>query len=167
MGSDSPTRRKIQGRELELSVLQLRKRGHTYAEIAQACSCTPMGAYKACQRALAQLEELAEGEARELRRLQLARLDTALARIWAQVEEGQLPAIDRMIRLLERQSKLLGLDSAEKHEVTGRSGSDVGGLTDEELEARIARARRILGAAPDPAEAPESQAGPKGEDGGA
>lgn len=115
-GNGGATGRKIQGKKLELSVLQLRKRGHTYAEIAAACGCSTMGAHKACQRALARLSLEADAETRELRRLQLLRLEHALVKLAPLLEEGQLAAIDRLVRILEHQARLLGLDAPELSE---------------------------------------------------
>ena len=112
----SMTRRRIHGKTLELSVLQLRKRGHTFVEIAAACGCSVAGAHKACSRALARLAQQRDDETQELRRLQLLRLEHALVKLAPLLEEGQLPAVDRLVRILEHQAKLLGLDAPEQSE---------------------------------------------------
>lgn len=44
------------------------------------------------------------------RAIQVARLERAMSRLWDQIEAGDLKAIDRLIKLIERLSKLLGLD---------------------------------------------------------
>ena len=47
-------------------------------------------------------------------RRDLKRIDTALRSIWGDVEAGVLPAIDRMIRLLDQRAKYLGLYAPAK-----------------------------------------------------
>jgi hypothetical protein len=57
-----------------------------------------------------------ESLANEGRALHRARLETALSAIWNKVLAGDLQAIDRMLRILERDSKLYGLDAPIKTE---------------------------------------------------
>jgi len=44
----------------------------------------------------------------------LKRVDTALAAIWPDVKKGDLPAVDRMVKLLDQRAKYLGLYSPTK-----------------------------------------------------
>lgn len=138
------------GRKLEQTVLQLRQRGYSYAEVAQACGCSVAGAHKACARAMARLEQQCDDEARDLRRLQLLRLEHALVQLAPQIEEGQLGAIDRLVRVLERQARLLGLVSPEQTKAKldlqlaggpGPAAEEVANMTREEL---LAAAGQIL-----------------------
>jgi hypothetical protein len=54
-----------------------------------------------------------------VRDLELQRLDALYLKAWEAVEEGDLPSIDRCLRIMERRAKLLGLDAAEKIEHSG------------------------------------------------
>jgi hypothetical protein len=68
------------------------------------------------------LENLADKcreEAEHVRALELQRLDALYLKAWEAVEEGDLPSIDRCLRVQERRAKLLGLDAAEKVEHSG------------------------------------------------
>lgn len=100
----------VTARQRERQALDLRAGGATFARIGQALGVTPQGAHKAVSRALkATVKEIA-GEADKLRALDAERLDTMLAAVWPAVVDGDLGAIDRAVRILDRRSRLLGLD---------------------------------------------------------
>jgi transposase len=88
--------------------------GHTYRDIAAALSVS-LGTVAADMQ---QVIERWRTEQLELintqRQLDLSRLDKALTSIWHKVEEGDLQAIDRMIKLIQERSKLLGSYAPEK-----------------------------------------------------
>ena len=88
--------------------LKLRMKGLTFSDIArQVGYAAPSGAYKAVRAALQSDGGAAAGEIRELH---MARLDTLLGAIWDAACRGELQAVDRVLRVLDRQAKLLGLD---------------------------------------------------------
>lgn len=94
--------------------LELRLAGKQYVEIAEALGyANHSGAYRAVQTALKKtLQEPAD----EVRKLELSRLDTLLSELW---EKNDRPIyVDRILRIMERRSKLLGLDAPEKHDLT-------------------------------------------------
>ena len=64
--------------------------------------------------------------------LELAKLDALEKKAWKHITDGELSAIDRVLRSMERRAKLLGLDK------TGEGG-DTGSLGD--LVAAIKQAR--------------------------
>lgn len=64
--------------------------------------------------------------------LELAKLDALEEKAWEHITDGELSAIDRVLRSMERRAKLLGLDK------TGEGG-DTGSLGD--LVAAIKQAR--------------------------
>ena len=89
--------------------LELRMKGLTFAEIADEVGyASPSGAYEAVRKAL---DYEAYDDAAEFRKLHVARLETLIAGIWNMAREGKLGAVDRVINLLEREARLLGLDS--------------------------------------------------------
>jgi hypothetical protein len=93
----------------KVKALELRKAGATYQAIAdQLGYAGPHGAHQAVASALkATLREPAD----ELRELELVRLDSALLAIWRRVQGGDDKAIDRLVRIMERRAKMLGLDA--------------------------------------------------------
>lgn len=96
----------------ETSVLELRRAGYTFDRIAGELKI-PGGrsdAHKIYKRALARtLQE----PAAEIRQLEADRLDRLQAAVWMKALRGDLPALDRVLRVMERRAKLLGLDHAD------------------------------------------------------
>ena len=111
--------RRIRTTEKTLKALELRKRGMNYSQIGKELGCARS---TACRYVLSELENLADKcreEAVHVRDLELQRLDALYLKAWEAVEEGDLPSIDRCLRVQERRAKLLGLDAAEKIEHSG------------------------------------------------
>ncbi len=52
----------------------------------------------------------------------LKRIDRLIAGLWPQAVKGHLGAVDRVVKLLDRHAKLLGLDAPAKLEHTGENG---------------------------------------------
>lgn len=66
--------------------------------------------------ALKELSKIEVEEAGHLRHLELSRLDAAMEAIADKVEAGDLFAIDRWVKLIERRCKILGIDAPVKQE---------------------------------------------------
>ena len=62
------------------------------------------------------LKKTRQEPAEEVRRIELARLDTMLKAIWQQVLHGKPEAIDRAIKIASLRAKLLGLEAPTRHE---------------------------------------------------
>jgi len=96
--------------EKERQVLELRRAGATYDEAARAVGyATPQGAYLAYHRALKRT--LVEAGANEARQTELDRLDRLQRAIWPHALDGEIPAANTILRLMDRRAKLLGLDA--------------------------------------------------------
>ncbi len=77
----------------------------------------------------------------QYRELLLARLDQAISsdKFQAQIDRGNVLAIDRLIKITERYAKLVGADAPTKVAQTDPTGEkEAQGLSDEERAARIA-----------------------------
>ena len=97
--------------------LRLRSKGMTYQKIADELGISKTAAYHRVQVALAAIPAEAVDE---YRRLETDRLDNLLELAMRKVEsedKGFLFAIDRVLAIMDRRAKLLGLDSPVKHEV--------------------------------------------------
>ena len=125
----------------------MRKAGVTYAEIAKIVGfATEGGARKTVRIALENIAQKSSEEAAEVRVLELQRLDGVLRIAWSRaVADKSMEAIDRVLKIIERRSKLLGLDAPKRTELTGLDGGplqtqaappgpDLSKLTDEQLE---------------------------------
>lgn len=54
------------------------------------------------------------------RRVQLDRIQQVVKDLWTRIAAGDGSSIDRLIRLMEREARLLGLDAPAKVDITGR-----------------------------------------------
>ena len=106
--------------ERRLQAFQLRKAGYTYEAIGGALGVSKVAAYKLVRRVVESLDSQSQAEAKVYRALQLARLEEALKAIWPRAMAGELKAVDRVIKILEREAKLLCLDQPIKIDVTDR-----------------------------------------------
>ena len=153
-----------QWREVEPEIkhaeaLRLRAMGLTLAAIASTLGyATPYGASKAIESAL----KLSRDEsAEQLRGVDVERLEIATRSLMSSVEQGDVFAIDRLIKLAGRKAALLGLDMPAKVAMTDPTGQhEYTGLTDADRLARIdaiidaVRKRRTGQADNDKADAP-------------
>jgi hypothetical protein len=93
--------------------IRMRIAGAQWAEIATACGWSDKSsAYNAVNSVLkGTLREAAD----ELRTLEVLRLDALLESIWPQAtpsnRQPNLRAVDRVLAIMERRAKLLGLDT--------------------------------------------------------
>jgi hypothetical protein len=126
----------------EREVLLYRQAGLTFEQIAKKVGyASHTGAIAAFKRAIERIRD--DGLAAEGRVLHRARLESALQAIWPKVVKGDLPAIDRMLKILERDAKLYGLDMPVKTEteVTTYDGNLLRQRT-REIVAAIREVRR-------------------------
>lgn len=113
MTSSKPLRR-VQAKERQRQALELRKAGATYQVIADKLQYkSASGAQKAVKSAL---DALGNDAAEDLRVVEGERLNQMLLSIWQRVQQGDLKAIDRALRIGERIAKLNGLDAPTRSE---------------------------------------------------
>ena len=98
--------------------MQLRKAGVGYADIGTALGISTAGAYKSVMRALELLAEKTNENAEHVRDIELQRLDAMLKALWPRVLSGDEKAIDRVLRIMDRRARYLGLDAPERRDVT-------------------------------------------------
>lgn len=109
--------------ERRMQALELRKAGATYDQIAKTCGYTDRTyAYKAVQTCI---KNLIRERSSEVVTIEIERLDAMLLSIWSKVKDGDVAAIDRAIKIMERRAKLLGLDAPIKNEVSGPDGKPI------------------------------------------
>ncbi len=98
--------------ERQRLAFELRLAGVTYEQIAQRLGYGgPSGAHKAVST---WLRRTRTEPSDELIRIETARIDRLWRGLWERAAGGDLQAADRALRLMERRSKLLGLDSPTK-----------------------------------------------------
>lgn len=132
MGAQRPEN-KIDTKRRRKLVLELRKEGHLYREIAQrvkeqfAPDEIPKG-YDASyvgqdlRRALKNVEGDLETEAQDMLRMELRRLNKLQRSMWHKAMNGDESAVDRVLKVMERRANYLGLDEPDELDVT--TGTD-------------------------------------------
>jgi len=126
----------------DAEALALRRTGLGYVEIGNRLGIPKSTAYDSVMRALADAIENRREQAESLRQLEVERLDEMLAAIYSLAigvkADGTRtrpnPALfDRVLRLMERRARLLGLDAPAKVSII--KPEDLDAMTDEELAA--------------------------------
>lgn len=101
----------INRQENTIKALELRKAGQSYRAIAEALNISLSTAHAYVTEALAELKAVENDTALELRVIVSQRLETAYEAIQERVEQGELVAIDRQIKILQTFSQLWGLNA--------------------------------------------------------
>lgn len=97
--------------ERERRALELRRAGATFDSIAQQLGFADRsGARYAFNQALTRTLREPAAEARQLEADRLDRLQLA---IWAKAMNGDLRAVEHVLKIMERRARLLGLDHAD------------------------------------------------------
>lgn len=135
--------RRVEAAEKQAKALELRKAGETFQQIANTIGYEgPGAAYKAVH---AGIRKMLREPAEALIELEVSRLDEMLRAIWPKVLAGDTQAIDRVLRIMDRRAKYLGLDAPTKVDITGliREEAQRAGLSAEDAEAAVLEAVRI------------------------
>jgi hypothetical protein len=115
----------------EQRVVSLRRQGYTWEGISSEVGySSPSSSREAFLRAS---RRVLREDLEEVRNLELDRLDFALKSIWTGVEAGDIPAINTMLKIMERRSKMLALDAPKPVFIQQTSPP----ISVEELERRI------------------------------
>jgi hypothetical protein len=114
MGISKTSRIKISRSKHATSVLKLRMEGLSHREIGNRLGFSEQRAFKICKDELERLNQVRTEAASELQRLELHRLDEMLKAVYQKARKGDVQALDRVLVVMERRAKLLGLDLADK-----------------------------------------------------
>lgn len=98
----------------DTEALRLRSQGLTYREIAARLNVDHSTAYRRVQRAL---DAVPLEDVTSYRTLEAERLDALQVAIWDRAIEGDLKALDRVLAIISRRAKLLGLDQPSRSQV--------------------------------------------------
>ena len=135
MGPNSPTSSKrAQAAERQRLALNLRIAGYTFALIGAhpEIEVTRQAAHRLVTKALDELAEQVSESARQLRTIELHRLDAMTAAIWRGAMGGDEQKIDRVLKIMARRAALLGLDAPARYDVNSSA-------IDEKINQELAR----------------------------
>lgn len=113
--SRKQTQREYDRAERKRNALELRLAGASYRDIAQALEVSPATALQDCKEALA---DIPVQQADEMRTVELSRLDRLQRAVWPRAVKGDLQAVDRAIKIIDRRAKLFGLDAPQQVQIT-------------------------------------------------
>lgn len=108
-------------------VLAARLRGETFRVIAGREKISTQTAHSDMTTALA---DIPRAEADELRALELGRLDALQDAVWGEALDGDIPAGQQALRIIDRRARLLGLDAPTRVDM---------GVGDVDLDATVAK----------------------------
>ena len=111
--------------------LEFRRQGMTFEEIGIEMGISTNSASQIVNRVLRKMAKMDAETVKVLRALELERLDAMQAQIWPEAMSGDLKAIDRILKIMERRAKLAGLDAATKHELAASTNQPF--LTPEQI----------------------------------
>lgn len=103
--------RRVRGSVRRAQCMNLRRSGATYSEIGAQVGISRQAAFKHVKTEMLSLAEVASEDASAIRALEIDRLDRLQLGIWSSASTGHLGAIDRILKIMERRAKLLGIDS--------------------------------------------------------
>jgi hypothetical protein len=117
------SKRAIEARLRAQQAIELRLAGATYRTIAKQLNYTnPGAAFRAVCNAMA---AITADSAEQLRAMEAERLDAMQLGLWQKARRGDVQAIDRVVRIMERRAKLFRLDPPEQKELSGPGGSPI------------------------------------------
>lgn len=103
---------RVKSSERQARALALRAAGATFQQIGDQLGITRQSAHEHVTRGIARHVADADTAASELVVLETLRLDTLQSAVWRAAVSGDLRAVDRVLRIMERRARLLGLDAA-------------------------------------------------------
>jgi len=131
MAGRNSNRKEYERAERKKNALELRLAGASYRDIAQALNCSVGTATNDCKEAMA---EIPMQQADEMRTVELSRLDRLQRAVWPKAVKGDLQAVDRAIKIIDRRAKLFGLDAPQQVQITA---SDI------DLDAAVDKMLRV------------------------
>ncbi len=149
--------------ERDRHIIDLRKAGFGFEKIAAQLGCKPYVCRKVISNAMRALIEIDQGALEEILQLELERTNDMLMAIWPDVLSGDLRATLVALKIQERRAKFLGLDAAERMDVSVSGGLMIQTETPEsaaeDIRERMAEMRTRLLEAPDGGVATNGHAG--------
>lgn len=103
----------------QAQALDLRRAGHGYAAIAQKVGISISRAQALVQAGMESARSQIAASGDELRAEELSRLDGMLSKLYPKAARGDLAAADRVLKISERRSRLLGLDAPVRTALQG------------------------------------------------
>ena len=105
-------------------VLELRTEGKSVRQIADELGCSPGTVMADLNHALNQYQESLAEHTEAMVSLELQRLDCLQVGLWELAINGDCASVDRVLKIMDRRAKLLGLDAPTRIAATNTAGDD-------------------------------------------
>lgn len=120
---------------LALKAYRMRLKGASWWDIAEECSVTEAAAAHLIDEQMREAVTLVgEAQRSKMLAMEIARLDALQAGIWQTAVNGDVQAIDRVLKIIAQRAKLLGLEDTTKQDVQINTVV-ISGNTDEYIRA--------------------------------
>jgi len=96
---------------------QYRKLGYSYPRIGKTLGVSATAAYLMVSEKLNQLSTSLLENAKDVLHMELERLDGVLIPVLKKAKSGDLLAVDRVLRIMDRRARYLGLDAPKEYRV--------------------------------------------------
>lgn len=117
----------IEKLERQARAVALRKMGFSYTEIAKDLDVTKQAAFAYVKEAIAELKDEIREDSEDVKELELQRLDAMLVRLWRSampspqpgsnyIPEPDTKSMKLILEVMDRRSRLMGLDAAQRVE---------------------------------------------------
>lgn len=141
----------VQRAERRRMILDLRAAGLTEEAIAGEMTkrghrISQQGVHKILTNAMQNMAKHDQDDIRQIRQMDLYRLDQMLMVLWPDARAGNIKAIREIRQLLDQRARLLGTYAATKHEIRGQ----IEGVLSEEEREEIRRLEEAFKAASAP-----------------
>lgn len=105
--------------EKQAKALELRRAGLGFEEIGRQLGIGKSQAHRYVVKALADARAQIRASADELKSEDLSRLDAMLTGLWPRARKGEAVAVDRVLKIMERKARMLGLDAPTRTALEG------------------------------------------------
>lgn len=157
-------RKKERAKIRRVEALKMRKEGYSYPQIAEYLNVSLSMAYKYVQQAIKEIQDKTIEATKDVIELEVQRLDDLLAAIWDRAVNGygkiikdknnqrreivvpDYKATQQALKIMERRSNLLGLDSPKK-QLVGEDQDNKFGYTKED-EEKLYQKIKLMGEGP-------------------
>lgn len=125
MANAQTTQRKIDALENRRKAVALRRMGMSIQDIADKLGLSKSSVHKTITKAMAESRAAMECDVAELKALEVDRCDQLQLAAWPQALKGSTQHIEKVLKIMERRARLLGLDAPTKVAPTTKDGDDL------------------------------------------
>lgn len=143
--------KRIVAEENRAKAVEFRKMGMSYEAIGKQLGISGQAAHQAVLKAMKGVKVRQDKDANIIKLVEYENLDRLQLAAWPGAMKGNHLLIDKVLKIMERRAKMMGLDAPEKHANTDSQGKDlpipkrIQDMSHDEIKARLKELRQELG----------------------